>query len=153
MLRVHHPAECEGRIPPRPRSMPSQARKQRSQLSGESRDSDGSELIRLCRWCATLVLFLAMGGLSLGLSILSAHFNLSLCLCLSVSLFASESHSFFPFLSSNLAAAVVVVVVKVCCGPARLSPQFSMAESKRATLRSRRLNLQFETQRGVKCPL
>lgn len=137
--------------PPWPRSMPSQARRQHSQLSGELRDSDGSELIRLCCWCATLVLFLAMGGLSLGLSILCAYFNRSLCLCLSVSLFASESHSFLTFLSCHL--AVAVVVVKVCCGPERLSPQFSMAESKRATLRSRRLDLQFETQRGVKCPL
>lgn len=62
------------------------------------------------------------------------------------------SHSFFLFLSCHR-TAVVVVVVKVCCRPKRLSPQFSMAVSKRATRRSCRLNLQFETQWGVKSPL
>ena len=101
---------------------------------------------------ATLVLFQATGGLSyLSQFIhLCACFDLSLCLCLSVSLFVCESLTlslFFPPLFFPLITALwqPVVVLNACSLPERLSPQFSMAESERATLRCRRLNLQFET--------
>lgn len=67
---VHGPVECEEGVPPRPHSLPSQAGRLHAQLSGELRDSDGSELIRLCCWCYACFIFADGGGsISLGLSI------------------------------------------------------------------------------------
>lgn len=85
---LHCPAECEGRIPPRPRGAPSRGRagRLRSQLSGELRDSDGSELIRLCCWCYACFIF----GDGCSLYSPSSHLPpppFSLCIDVPVSIF------------------------------------------------------------------
>lgn len=91
--------------------------RQRSWPSGELRDSDGSELIRLCCWCYTCCIF-GDGVASLALSLFALPLPQSVSLWISFIL--SLVISLWPS---------VVVVVKVCCRPERLSPQFSMAES------------------------
>lgn len=98
---VHGPVECEEGVPPRPHSLPSQAGRLHAQLSGELRDSDGSELIRLCCWCYACFIF-ADGG--------ARFLSVYPFLYLFQSLLVSESLSRFPFLSRHRAVAV-----SCCC--------------------------------------
>lgn len=102
VMCAHRPVECEERSPPRPRSRPSRVGRLYAQLSGELRDSDGSELICLCCWFLWLFYFYLRGfrGGSLFLSQfihLCAYFNLSLFplpICQSVCVWISHSFRF-----------------------------------------------------------
>lgn len=78
---VYCPLECEGGIPPRPRS--SRLRRPgrlHAQLSGELRDSDGSELI--CSWCYISFIFVSVMSISVFIH-LHALFQ-SFCLLLPI---------------------------------------------------------------------
>lgn len=134
VMCVHCPVECEERIPPQPRSMPRRAGRLHTQRSGELRDSDDSELICLCCWCYACFIFSKSGVLSLSVHLmyLFHSFPLPLPMCQCVCLWISHSFCF----SLVIALWQSVVVVNVCSRPERLSLQFSIVESWRATLRS-----------------
>lgn len=118
VICVHRPVECEGRIPPRPCSMPRRTGRLHTELSGELRDSDGLELICLCCWCYACFIF---GNGRRGGSSFSFSLPLPVCLFLSEFLIIS--------VSPVIALQQLVVVVNVCSRPERLSPHFSMVES------------------------